>query len=171
GLDRRVDAGDGGAGHVDLGDRGARRVLLLRRPRAVFDARGGLLLGRRAGTRRQACREYRYPDCSHGLPPVIHYFMNGPQAGSRTSPADTESLCLMRPSAETAESTPRPPLTVASRIMRPLGAKLGDSSLSLSVRIWVWRLAKSSVATWNLPPLRAMNARRLPSGLILGDTL
>jgi len=38
----------------------------------------------------------------------------------------------------------------------PLGAKLGDSSLSLSVMICVWRVARFSVATWNLPLLRVM---------------
>ncbi len=60
----------------------------------------------------------------------------------------------MRPSEETADSTPRPPLTVASRIILPLGAKLGDSSRSLSVMTCTCRFDKSSSATWNLPPLR-----------------
>ena len=91
--------------------------------------------------------------------------MNGPQAGSRTSPAVALRRCLTRPSADTAESTPRPLTTVASRIMRPFGAKLGDSSWSLSVMIWVWRFVRSSSATWNLSPLRVMYASVLPSGL------
>src|SRR5258706_14328265 len=51
------------------------------------------------------------------------YSMNGPHAGSRTSPAVMLNRCLMRPSEKTAESTPFPPITVARRIIRPLGAK------------------------------------------------
>ena len=59
--------------------------------------------------------------------------MRGPQDGSRTSPALSVRRCLTRPSEDTAVSTPRPLRMVASRICRPLGAKLGDSSRSLSV--------------------------------------
>ena len=58
----------------------------------------------------------------------LDYRICGPQAGSRTSAACTVSRWRMRPSVDTADSTPRPPLSVAYRIMRPLGAKLGDSS-------------------------------------------
>jgi hypothetical protein len=40
--------------------------------------------------------------------------------------------------------------------MRPFGAKLGDSSLSLSVMIWRLARRQVRVATWNLPLLRVM---------------
>jgi hypothetical protein len=40
--------------------------------------------------------------------------------------------------------------------MRPFGAKLGDSSRSLSVMICTCLFARSCSATWNLPLLRVM---------------
>src|SRR6185369_1068339 len=99
------------------------------------------------------------------------YLKNGPQAGSRTSPAATERRCLILPSLETADITPRPPISVAIRIMRLLGAKLGDSSLLESVRIWIWRLARSIAASWKRPSRRVMKARLLPSADGRGETL
>ena len=55
--------------------------------------------------------------------------------------------------------------------MRPLGAKLGDSSLAESVRICTWRVARSINASWKRPALRVMKARLLPSGEGRGVTL
>src|SRR6185295_11553624 len=143
---------------VDRGD--LRRLHRLRRrarlaAALVLDLGGGLVLGRgRAGRADQQTRSANGgdDDGAHGC--LSFHSMNGPQAGSRTSPPANGRRCLMRPSAETAASTPRPPITVASRIILPLGAKLGDSSRSLSVMTCTWRFDRSKSATWNLPALR-----------------
>src|SRR5205814_10708465 len=99
--------------------------------------------------RRPAEQQRRYlhwkPKRTHVIPPYPS--RNGPQAGSRTSPAAVLRRCLTLPSADTADSTPRSLITVAKRIMRPFGEKLGDSSRSLSVRICTWRFDISSSAT------------------------
>src|SRR5205823_13592120 len=147
------------------------RLHCLGRARLAFHRRlrRRLLLFGRAGREREARRAQHTEHRTHGIAPF--HSMNGPQVGSRTSPAAVLRRCLTRPSADTAESTPRSPITVASRIMRPLGEKLGDSSRSLSVRICTCRLERSSSATWNLPLLPVMYARVFPSGLILGETL
>src|SRR4051812_217948 len=156
---------------LDLRHRLRLHRLRFRRRLCRLDWRGGggfLFFGSAAEQQRR--RHHWIPKRTHVFPPC--HSMNGPQAGSRTSPAAVLRRCLTLPSADTADSTPRSLITVASRIMRPFGAKLGDSSRSLSVRICTWRFDKSSSATWNLPAaLRVMYAIVLPSGLIRGDTL
>src|SRR5690606_8879893 len=154
-----VDVARGGLrGEVDGRDARPRACGPRRPGRAFLDARRLLfLVGRRgaAGADGEGARDGDGcdEDCAHVC---SFHSMKGPQAGSRTSPPLVVRRCRMRPSEETADSTPRSPMTVAKRIMRPLGAKLGDSSRSLSVTICTWLLARSSSATWNLPSLRVM---------------
>src|SRR5258706_10075153 len=75
------------------------------------------------------------------------YFTNGPQQGSRTLPRALGKWTRVRPSSEAVARIPRPPASVAYSSKRPLGAKLGDSSMTVSVRVSSCPLARSTVFT------------------------
>ena len=62
-------------------------------------------------------------------------------------------------------------LQIASFVILPVGANVGDSSSAPSVNTCTWRVAKSCVATLKRDPLRCMNVKALPSGLWRGETL
>src|SRR5574337_500264 len=73
-----------------------------------------------------------------------------------STPAPLSGLGVLLQAASRAASTPRPPYSLAYRIIRPFGAKLGDSSRLESVRIAVCFDARSITATWKRPLLRVM---------------
>ena len=75
------------------------------------------------------------------------------------------------PSTDTAESTPLLPSRVAYKIILPLGAKLGDSSSTPSVRICRKRVSRSMMAILKCRPSPCTNTSCLPSGLISGLAL
>src|SRR3972149_5871648 len=69
----------------------------------------------------------------------------GPQAGSRPSPACSAGRRCTLPSAETAASSDPCRPVVAYMIMLPLGAKLGDSSSLALVRRVMSLVRKSRI--------------------------
>src|SRR3989338_4040490 len=93
----------------------------------------------------------------------------GPHTGSRASPLCENMRCLTRPSLDTVSNIPRPRASLANIISLPLGAKLGFFSHPPSVRISICSVLKSWVAMKNLPLVKCVYTKPLPSGLWLGE--
>ena len=83
--------------------------------------------------------------------------MNGPQAGSRTSPAGVVRRCFTRPSDDTADSTPRPLTTAPFSVSEFCLFRL------------LFALCRSSTLLATITPLRA--DRLVAHGRLLAETV